>query len=147
MIRRPGFLDKPNVKIPMSMFWLLPQFFLLGAVDGISNFSIDQFFTNQAPASMSRYLKLFSQGVIGAGTVGSVLSVYVVGKVSERGGRPNWFKDTLNKSRLDNYYWTLTVLSSMNLILYVLVAWWYYTCRDPSKDANKATKNEESTQP
>ena len=91
-------------------------------------------------------MKLFSHGVIGAGTVGSVLSVYVVGKVSERGGRPNWFQDTLNKSRLDNYYWTLTVLSAINLILYVLVAWWY-TCRDPSEDANKATKKEESTQP
>ncbi|KAK4582524.1 hypothetical protein RGQ29_025638 [Quercus rubra] len=121
VIRMHGFLDKPNEKIPMSMFWLLPQFLLLGAVEGI-------------------------HGVIGAGTVGSVLSVYVVGKVSERGGRPNWFQDTLNKSRLDNYYWTLTVLSAINLILYVLVAWWY-TCRDPSEDANKATKNEESIQP
>ncbi|KAM4078834.1 hypothetical protein ACB094_09G070100 [Castanea mollissima] len=146
VIRRHGFLDKPNEKIPMSMFWLLPQFLLLGAVDGMSNFSIDQFFTTQAPTSMTRYLKLFSYGVIGAGTVGSVLSVYVVSKVSERGGRQSWFQDTLNKSRLDNYYWTLTVLSSVNLILYVLVAWWY-TCRDPSEDANKATKNEESTQP
>ncbi|XP_075637384.1 protein NRT1/ PTR FAMILY 5.5-like [Castanea sativa] len=146
VIRRHGFLDKPNEKIPMSMFWLLPQFLLLGAVDGMSNFSIDQFFTTQAPTSMTRYLKLFSYGVIGAGTVGSVLSVYVVSKVSERGGSQSWFQDTLNKSRLDNYYWTLTVLSSVNLILYVLVAWWY-TCRDPSEDANKATKNEESTQP
>ena len=143
VIRRHGLLDKPNdskEKIPMSMFWLLPQFLLLGAVDGMSNFSIDQFFTTQAPTSMSRYMKLFSQGVIGAGTVGSVLSVYVVGKVSERGGRPNWFQDTLNKSRLDNYYWTLTVLSSINLILYVLVAWWYA----PNEDDDKATENEGS---
>ena len=125
VIRRHGLLDKPNdskEKIPMSMFWLLPQFLLLGAVDGMSNFSIDQFFTTQAPTSMSRYMKPFSHGVIGAGTVGSVLSVYVVGKVSERGGRPSWFQDTLNKSRLDNYYWTLTVLSSINLFLYILVA-------------------------
>ena len=140
VIRRHGFLDKPNEKFPMSVSWLLPQFLLLGAVDGISNFSIDQFFTTQAPTSMSRYMKLFSRGVIGAGTVGSVLSVYVVGKVSERGGRPNWFQDTLNKSRLDNYYWTLTVLSSINLILYVLVAWWY----TPNEDDDKATENEGS---
>ena len=51
VIRMHGFLDKPNEKIPMSMFWLLPQFLLLGAVEGMSNFSIDQFFTNQAPAT------------------------------------------------------------------------------------------------
>nr|POE88606.1 protein nrt1/ ptr family 5.5 [Quercus suber] len=130
----------------MSMFWLLPQFLLLGAVDGISNFSIDQFFTNQAPASMSRYLKIFSHGVIGAGTVGSVLSVYVVGKVSERGGRPSWFQGTLNKSRLDNYYWTLTVLSSTNLILYILVASWYIYKDPPNEVDDKATKNEGSAQ-
>nr|XP_023919455.1 protein NRT1/ PTR FAMILY 5.5-like [Quercus suber]XP_023919456.1 protein NRT1/ PTR FAMILY 5.5-like [Quercus suber]XP_023919457.1 protein NRT1/ PTR FAMILY 5.5-like [Quercus suber]POF01626.1 protein nrt1/ ptr family 5.5 [Quercus suber] len=133
MISRHLLLDKlndSNEKIPMSMFWLLPQFLLLGAVEGMSNFSIDQFFTNQAPASMSRYSKLFRHGVIGTGTVGSVLSVYVVGKFSERGGRTNWFQDTLNKSRLDNYYWTLTVLSSINLFLYILVAL-QYTYRDP----------------
>ncbi|KAM3737654.1 hypothetical protein ACB098_09G072700 [Castanea mollissima] len=150
MIRSHGLLDKPNDSkeiIPMSMFWLLPQFLLLGAVDGMSNFSIDQFFTNQAPASMSRYLKLFSHGVIGAGTVGSVLSVYVVGKVSERGGRPSWFQGTLNKSRLDNYYWTLTVLSSINLILYILVAMQYTYKEPPNEDSSKATKNEGFTQP
>ena len=139
MIRRHLLLEEPNdsnEKIPMSMFWLLPQFLLLGAVEGMANFSIDQFFINQAPASMSRYLKLFRHGVIGAGAVGSVLSVYVVGKFSERGGRTNWFQDTLNKSRLDNYYWTLTVLSCINLFLYILVAL-QYTYRDPpNKDAD-----------
>ncbi|KAM4078828.1 hypothetical protein ACB094_09G069600 [Castanea mollissima] len=139
MIRSHGLLDKPNDSkeiIPMSVFWLLPQFLLLGAVEGMSNFSIDQFFTNQAPASMSRYLKLFRHSVIGAGTVGSVLSVYVVGKFSERGGRTNWFQDTLNKSRLDNYYWTLTVLSCINLFLCILVAL-QYTYRDPpNEDVN-----------
>ncbi|KAF8397326.1 hypothetical protein HHK36_016239 [Tetracentron sinense] len=61
-------------------------------------------------------------GVLGAGIMGSALSVYITGKVSERGGRRNWFQDTLNKSRLDNYYWTLAVLSSINLVLYALVA-------------------------
>ena len=136
MIRKHRLLDKltdSNEKIPMSMFWLLPQFLLLGAVEGMPNFSIDQFFTNQAPASMSRYVKLFCHGAIGAGTVSSVLSVYVVGKFSERGGRPNWFQDTVNKSRLDNYYWTLTVLSSINLFLYILVAL-QHTYRDPPND-------------
>ncbi|XP_075637939.1 protein NRT1/ PTR FAMILY 5.5-like isoform X2 [Castanea sativa] len=142
MISRHRLLDKlndSNEKIPMSMFWLLPQFLLLGAVEGMSNFSIDQFFTNQAPESMSRYLILFRHGVIGAGTVGSVLSVYVVGKFSERGGRTNWFQDTLNKSRLDNYYWTLTVLICINLFLYIVVAL-LYTFKDPPK-------TEEPTQP
>ena len=142
VIIKHGLLDKPNEKIPMSMFVLLPQYLLLGALDGISNASIDQFFTNHAPESMRRYSKIFSHAVIGAGTVGSVLSVYVVSKVSERVEGKSWFQDTLNKSRLDNYYWTLTVLSSINLVLYILLA----RCI-PIKTVNEASEKEESTQP
>ena len=147
VIRRHGLLDKPNETIPMSMFMLLPQFLFLGALDGVSNFSINRFFTDQAPAPMIRYSQIFSYGVIGAGTVGSVLSVYVVGKASESGGKPSWFQGTLNKSRLDNYYWTLAVLSSINLVLYILVARWYTYKDHQLKTIDKATVNEESTQP
>uniref|UniRef100_A0A7N2M484 Uncharacterized protein n=1 Tax=Quercus lobata TaxID=97700 RepID=A0A7N2M484_QUELO len=128
VIRRHCLHDKPIGKIPMSIFLLLPQYLLLGALDGISNFSIDYFLTDQFPASMKHYSRFFTNGAIGTGTMGSVLSVYVVGKVSESGGKPSRFQDTLNKSRLDNYYWTLTVLSSINLVLYILVALWYNKC-------------------
>uniref|UniRef100_A0A7N2M7K0 Uncharacterized protein n=1 Tax=Quercus lobata TaxID=97700 RepID=A0A7N2M7K0_QUELO len=55
VIRRHCLPDKPNGKIPMSMFLLLPQYLLLRALDGISNFSIDYFFTDQVPASMKHY--------------------------------------------------------------------------------------------
>ena len=143
-IRRHGLHDISNGKIPMSMFWLLPQFLLLGALDGISKYSIDYFFNAQVPESRKCYSKLFSYGVIGAGTLGSVLSVFVVGKVSESGGKPSWFRDTLNKSRLDNYYWTLTVLSSINLVLHIMVASCYPYQDPPIEEVNKASENEES---
>uniref|UniRef100_A0A2N9FAI1 Uncharacterized protein n=1 Tax=Fagus sylvatica TaxID=28930 RepID=A0A2N9FAI1_FAGSY len=143
-IRRHGLHDISNGKIPMSMFWLLPQFLLLGALDGISKYSIDYFFNVQVPESRKCYSKLFSYGVIGAGTLGSVLSVFVVGKVSESGGKPSWFRDTLNKSRLDNYYWTLTVLSSINLVLHIMVALCYTYQDPPIEEVNKESENEES---
>jgi peptide/histidine transporter 3/4 len=119
VIKRHGLLDKPDEQIPMSMFWLLPQC-LLGALDGINGISIYDFFTAEVPASMRPLMQTFAWVAFAAGTLGSVLSVYVVGKV-----KPNWFQDTLNKSHLDNYYWTLTVFSSLNLVLYILVAIWY----------------------
>ena len=62
---------------------------------------------------------------MGLGAIGSVLSVYLVGKVSEMGGKPNWFQYTLNKSRLDHYYWTLTVLCAVNFVLYGLAIHFY----------------------
>ncbi|GKA14078.1 NRT1/ PTR family 5.5-like protein [Tanacetum coccineum] len=128
-IRDHALLDKPDEMIPMSIFALLPQFMLLAAVDGIANNSIKTFFKHQTLASVSKYLTFFSKGVLGLGTAASVLSVYVVGKVSERNQKPNWFQYTLNRSRLDRYYWVLAVLSAANLVIYIIVAT-FYTYKD-----------------
>jgi peptide/histidine transporter 3/4 len=104
VIKSHGLIDKPDEQIPMSMFWLLPQFLLLGALDGISHnllsdFSIACFFNGEVPDSISSYLRIFSNSVFGIGIWGGVLSVYIVGKV-----KPSWFRNTPNGSRLDNYY-------------------------------------------
>ncbi|KAI7756061.1 hypothetical protein M8C21_019790, partial [Ambrosia artemisiifolia] len=127
-IRDHGLLDKPNERIPMSIFALLPQFMLLAAVDGIANTSISGFFRHQTPEAMHKYLEYFTKGVLGLGSMTSVLSVYVVGKISRfqtRNHKPNWFQYTLNKSRLDRYYMVLAVVSAVNLVIYVIVAYFY----------------------
>lgn len=74
---------------------------------------------------MKEYWAFFQKVVIGHGAIGSVLSVYLVGKVSKMGGKPNWFQYTLNKSRLDHYYWTLAVLCVVNFALYGLARYFY----------------------
>ncbi|PSS23809.1 Protein NRT1/ PTR FAMILY 5.5 like [Actinidia chinensis var. chinensis] len=122
VVKSHGLIDKPDVRIPMSIFWLLPQFIL----DGILESSISALLINQVGPSMVRYAIHFALGVIGLGNIGGVLSVHEVGKVSERGGsRPSWFHDTLNKSRLDKYFWTLAWLSAVNLGVYIVVAAFY----------------------
>ncbi|KAM1038172.1 hypothetical protein ACFX2C_032896 [Malus domestica] len=120
-----GLIDKPEETISMTIFWLLPQFLLLGGADGIAENSIALFFINQVPPSMAQYMVMFAIAVFGAGTMGSTLSVHLVGKISGRGGRSSWFQDTLNKSRLDNYYWTLAALAAANLVFYILMSFWY----------------------
>ncbi|KAK9054973.1 hypothetical protein SSX86_026052 [Deinandra increscens subsp. villosa] len=124
-IRDHGLVDKPDEKIPMSIFALLPQFMLLAAVDGIANNSIAGFFRHQTPEAMRKYLGFCTKGVLGLGSMSSVLSVYVVGRLSERNGKPNWFQYTLSRSRLDRYYWVLAGLSAVNLVIYVVVAYFY----------------------
>lgn len=62
--------------------------------------------------SKNLYMKMFAQAVSGVGIIGGVLSVYVVGEVSARMGGKSWFQYTLNKSRLDNYYWTLATVGA-----------------------------------
>ncbi|CAI9766227.1 unnamed protein product [Fraxinus pennsylvanica] len=89
---------------------------------------------------MINYLQYSSSGVSGLGFIGSVLSVYVVGKISEKGGRQNWFQYTLNKSRLDRYYWVLAALSSVNLLVFILIAC-IYKYKDPESVLEQGDEN------
>ncbi|XP_020553445.1 protein NRT1/ PTR FAMILY 5.5-like [Sesamum indicum] len=126
VIRRHGLVDQPDKEVPMSIFWLLFQFFLLAGLDAFLEKGVGTFHEEQAPESMKTYLEYFTKGVSGLGYMLSVLTVYVVGKISERGGRrTNWFQYTLNRSRLDRYYWVLAALSCVNLLAFILVAWSY----------------------
>ncbi|XP_059428685.1 protein NRT1/ PTR FAMILY 5.5-like [Corylus avellana] len=139
------WLHNSKNDIPLSMFWLLPQFLLLGALDGISHnllgdrehgFSnIACFFNGGVPDSISSYLLIVSDSVFGFGIWGGVISVYMVDKI-----KPSWFQKTLNESHLDNYYWTLAVLSSINLVFSILVAIWYINQRCSLADPHSSQR-------
>ncbi|XP_042486390.1 protein NRT1/ PTR FAMILY 5.5 isoform X2 [Macadamia integrifolia] len=148
VITKHGLLDKPDETIPMSIFWLLPQFLLLGAMDGLARKGVEGFFHDQVPKSMRAYMVLFTEAVFGAGIIASVLSVYISNKVSKRGGRQGWFQYTLNRSRLDNYYWTLAALSAINLVFFAVVASCYsYKDGEIEDDEDDLSEDEETSAP
>lgn len=78
--------------------------------------------------------------------MGSVLCVFLVGIISERIGKQNWFQDTLNKSRLDNYYWVLAALTAANLVVFIVVAV-CYVFKDSSLENLEETEFEETDGP
>ncbi|XP_022842113.1 protein NRT1/ PTR FAMILY 5.5-like [Olea europaea var. sylvestris] len=145
VIRSHNLYEKPEAKIPMSMFWLTFQFLLLAGLYSVLRKSVEALFRNQAPESMTNYLLHITKGVSGLGYMGSVLSVYLVSKVSEKGGRQNWFKYTLNRSRLDRYYWVLAALSSINLIFYIFIAS-RYKHKEPEPETEPEQKNKKDPQ-
>ncbi|KAK8613185.1 hypothetical protein V6N13_100955 [Hibiscus sabdariffa] len=122
VVKRHGLVDKPDDEIPFYIGNLIPQFALLGALDGIFELSVASSIIKQVPPTMSPYLKWLGEGIHGVGIINSVLSVLVVGKVSQSVGKRSWFQDTLNRSRLDRYYWTLAALVSVTLVFYALAA-------------------------
>ncbi|KAL8517322.1 hypothetical protein ACS0TY_015527 [Phlomoides rotata] len=83
---------------------------------------VDAFYERGSPEHMRRYCPLFTFAVSGLGLMNNVICVYVVGKISEIGGREGWFQDNLNKSRLDRYYLVLAGLSALNLIIFIPLA-------------------------
>ncbi|PON43549.1 Proton-dependent oligopeptide transporter family [Parasponia andersonii] len=115
-------LDSTTEKVGMSMFWLLPQYLLLGASDGILDKSVGLLFHDQIPTRSDRFMPLFCSGIVGLGALANVLSVFAASKISDsRDDGTSWFGDTLNDSRIDSYYWLLTALSSANLIYFTIL--------------------------
>ncbi|KAF4401523.1 hypothetical protein G4B88_001717 [Cannabis sativa] len=95
-------------KIPMNMFRLVPQFFLLGSFDGILCKSIHLFFNNQAQTPQDHVM----------GKIRTLLLVLVFQKASTWRDNTSWFVENLNGSRLDKYYFVLATFSIVNLVYY-----------------------------
>ncbi|XP_057767470.1 protein NRT1/ PTR FAMILY 5.5-like [Salvia miltiorrhiza] len=123
IVRRHGLLEKPDEEVPMSIFWLIFQFVLLACLEKFLEKSVEKMNEAEFPDDEGerRYPDNLAKGVSGLGFMCGVLSVYVVGEVSGRGGNASWFQDTLNTSRLDRYYWVLAALGAVNLFVYAVV--------------------------
>ncbi|GKE14074.1 NRT1/ PTR family 6.3-like protein [Tanacetum coccineum] len=72
-----GLVDDPSKVVPLSVFWLVPQFFFVGSVHKVT------------------------------------------------GDSEPWLADNLNKGKLYNFYWLLTILSFINIGLYLIASGWY----------------------
>ncbi|MCO5604216.1 hypothetical protein L7F22_058379 [Adiantum nelumboides] len=117
-----GLLDKPKVILPMSAFWIIPQYALLGIADVFTLVGEQEFFYDQVPDSMrSLGMALY----LSTNGVGSFLSSLLVTIVSETTGKEPWLVDNMNRSRTYRFYWLLAVLSILNLIAFIVVAFFY----------------------
>ncbi|KAH9300687.1 hypothetical protein KI387_012270, partial [Taxus chinensis] len=47
-----GLLDRPKTTIPLSIFWLAPQFVLIGTANVFTLVGLQEFFYDQVPDSM-----------------------------------------------------------------------------------------------
>ncbi|CAK9181483.1 unnamed protein product [Ilex paraguariensis] len=132
-----GLIDVPHSTIPMSIFLLIPQFLLLGVAQGIVLSNMTHFWVDQVPNSMQSYLSKLTEAFLGVGFIASVLTVNVVGKISDERRVEIWVGETLKKSRLDKYYYTLAAMSCANLFFYALAFWFNY------KEVNIPIKEQE----
>lgn len=131
-------LDKPTAIVPISVFWLIPQFVLHGVAEVFMSVGHLEFLYDQSPESMrSTSVALYSLAI----SIGSYIGTFMVSLVHKYTGKErNWLPNrNLNRGRLDCYYWLVTGIQVVNLIYYVICAW-YYTCK-PLEEV-KETSNE-----
>ncbi|CAN6337608.1 unnamed protein product [Urochloa humidicola] len=121
-----GLLDDPAAVVPLSVFWLVPQFAVHGIGDAFSSVAHMEFLYDQAPESMrSSAVALFWL----AGSIGNYMGTVLVTAVQRATrGRGEWLQDNINRARIDNYYWLVTCIMLLNLGYY-LVCFHFYTMK------------------
>ena len=108
----------------MSVFWLLPQFFLIGSAEVFTYVGQLEFFYDEATDGTRSLSSAMFLSEIG---IGSWLSTAIV-KIIEGttgGEEKGWLRNTLNTSRLDYFYWVLTGINVANFFIYLWIAGLY----------------------
>ncbi|KAK4481009.1 hypothetical protein RD792_011877 [Penstemon davidsonii] len=123
MVKEHNYYELKHV--PMSIFWQVPQYFIIGCAEVFTFIGQLEFFYEQAPDAMRSLCSALSLTTAAFGNYLSTLLVNVVMDFSTRDGGPGWIPDNLNYGKLDCFFWLLAVLSVVNLGAYLLVAKWY----------------------
>lgn len=106
-----------NHGLKLSAFWLLPQYFFVGAGEGFAYVGQLEFFIREAPEKMKSMSTGFFMSTLAMGFFMSSLLVSLVDRATDR-----WLKSNLNAGRLENFYALLAVLGVFNFFLFLVFA-------------------------
>ncbi|PHT51874.1 Protein NRT1/ PTR FAMILY 6.4, partial [Capsicum baccatum] len=119
----------------MSAFWLVPQFFIVGAGEAFAYVGQLEFFIREAPEGMKSMSTGLFLSTLSMGFFMSSLLVSIVHKVTNG----SWLKSNLNNGRLEDFYWMLAVLGVLNYLVFLV-----FSCRHQYKAQNLSTTLEDS---
>ncbi|KAI7732529.1 hypothetical protein M8C21_018866 [Ambrosia artemisiifolia] len=121
--RSHGLVDDPSKPVPLTVFWLVPQFLLVGSGEAFTYMGQLDFFLRECPKGMKTMSTGLFLSTLSLGFFFSSLLVTIVHKIT--GDKKPWLADNLNQGKLYNFYWLLAILSVLNLVLFLLGARWY----------------------
>lgn len=111
--------------LPISVFYLIPQFFLVGSGEGFIYTGQLDFFITQSPKGMKTMSTGLFLTTLSLGFFFSSLLVSIVKAATGSNGKHGWVGENINKGRLDCFYGLLAALSFINFGLFLLCASWY----------------------
>ncbi|MFS7911793.1 putative bacterial ABC-type protein transporter [Helianthus anomalus] len=105
----------------LSVFWLFPQFFLIGSAEVFTYVGQLEFFYDEATDGTRSISSAMFLSEIG---IGSWLSTAIVKIIEKATGEEEkgWLRNDLNASKLDYFYWILMAINVVNLVAYLCVA-------------------------
>lgn len=94
---RLNMVNKHNLynadHVPMSIFWQVPQYFIVGAAEVFTFIGQLEFFYDQAPDAMRSMCSALSLTTISLGNYLSTLLVTLVTHITTKNGQPGWIPD------------------------------------------------------
>lgn len=123
-IRRLAIAEEHNLvvvkdAVPMTIFWQIPQYFLIGAAEIFTFIGQLEFFYDQSPDAMRSLCSALSLLTTAFGSYLTSFMLTVVSYLTTKGGQPGWIPDNLNEGHLDYFFWLLAGLSFLNMLAYV----------------------------
>lgn len=110
------------IAAPVSIFWQIPQYFLMGAAEIFFYIGKMEFFYDQSPDAMRSLCTAFSLLTSSLGSYLNSLVLTIVTAITTAGGKPGWIPDNLDKGQLYNYYFLWAGLSLLNFLVYIICA-------------------------
>ncbi|KAK6915746.1 Proton-dependent oligopeptide transporter family [Dillenia turbinata] len=136
---------------PISLFWLSFQYGIFGIADMFTLVGLLEFFYKEAPAGMRSLSTSFTWLSLSFGYFLSSIFVDIINSITKRvtPSKKGWLQgETLNQSKLDLFYWFLSILSCLNFLNYLLCANWYkYKSTDQEHELKRNVAKEEALPP
>ncbi|KFK41627.1 hypothetical protein AALP_AA2G152300 [Arabis alpina] len=116
-----GLIDQPKVTIPMSIWWLIPQYLLLGLADVHTLVGMQEFFYSQVPTELRSIGLALYLSSLGVGSLLSGLLISLIDLATGRDAGNSWFNTNLNRGHLDYFYWLLAVISAVGFFAFLFI--------------------------
>ncbi|GLJ30074.1 hypothetical protein SUGI_0594710 [Cryptomeria japonica] len=132
--RSHGLADDPSAVVPISAFWLVPQFCIAGLGEAFHTVGHLEFFYDQFPPTMRSTAIALSSCTSAIGHYLSTIVVTVVHNTTGGNGKPDWLDDNLNRGYLFYFYWLLSAIEALNLVYFIFCAYMYKYTVEPVQD-------------
>ncbi|KAL8518809.1 hypothetical protein ACS0TY_009962 [Phlomoides rotata] len=115
-------LDSTNDPLPITFFWIVFQYLLLGSADLFTLAGLMEFFT-EAPFSMRSLATSLSFASLAIGYSLSTVIVTIVNRVTGDFNHQPWLSgSSLIHYHLDRFYWLMCILIGVNFLHYLFWA-------------------------